>query len=153
MQTQPGTGRIRSGSSFNEHEKVLSGGFRLTTNNRMEMLAVITGLESLSGACVVTITSDSKYVVDGVDKGWARKWRRNNWKKSDGEKALNPDLWTRLLDLCDLHKVRFVWVRGHAGHPENERCDEMATNAAAGESLPADEVYELISLPPEGRPA
>jgi ribonuclease HI len=86
-----------------------------------------------------------------VDKGWARKWRRNNWKKSDGQKALNPDLWTRLLDLCDLHQVKFVWVRGHAGHPENERCDEMATSAAAGEGLPADEEYELLSVSCEER--
>ena len=140
----PGPGGYGAVLRYNEHERLLSGGFRLTTNNRMEMLAVITGLEALSDACAVTVTSDSKYVVDGVAKGWARKWRGNNWKKSDGEKALNPDLWTRLLDLCDRHEVTFVWVRGHAGHPENERCDEMATCAAAGEGLPADEEYERI---------
>jgi ribonuclease HI len=116
----------------------------------MEMLAAIAGLESLSCACAVTITSDSKYLVDAVNKGWARKWKNKNWKKSDGGKALNPDLWTRLLDLCDHHQVKFVWVRGHAGHPENERCDQMATAAAAGEGLPVDEGYELIAIPSDG---
>ena len=142
----PGPGGYGVVLCYNEHEKTLSGGFRLTTNNRMEMLAAITGLEALSGACSVTITSDSKYLVDAIDKGWARAWRSKNWKKSDGQKALNPDLWIRLLDLCDRHQVKFVWVRGHAGHPENERCDEMATAAAAGEGLAVDEGYELIAI-------
>ena len=142
----PGPGGYGVVLRYNGHEKILSGGFRLTTNNRMEMLAAISGLESLSSACAVTITSDSKYLVDAVGKGWARKWRRNNWKKSDGKKALNPDLWVRLLDLCDRHQVDFVWVRGHAGHPENERCDQMATAAAAGEGLPVDEGYEITAL-------
>ncbi len=141
----PGPGGYGAVLRYNGQEKVLSGGFRLTTNNRMEMLAVIAALESLSSACAVTITSDSKYVVDAVAKGWAQKWRKNNWKKSDGNMALNPDLWTRLLDLCDRHQVKFVWVRGHDGHPENERCDEMATAAAAGSDLPVDEVYERLS--------
>jgi ribonuclease HI len=140
----PGPGGYGVVLRYNEHEKVLCGGFRLTTNNRMELLGVILALESLSSACSVTITSDSKYVVDAVTKGWARSWRKNNWKKSDGQKALNPDLWTRLLDLCEGHQVRFVWVRGHDGHPENERCDKMATEAAAGEDLPVDEGYELM---------
>jgi ribonuclease HI len=140
----PGPGGYGVVLRFNEHEKVLSRGFRLTTNNRMEMLAAIAGLEALSGACAVTITSDSKYLVDGLVKGWARKWRSNNWKKSDGKMALNPDLWTRLLDLCDRHQVAFVWVRGHDGHPENERCDEMATTASAGEDLLIDEEYEIL---------
>ena len=142
----PGPGGYGVVLRYSEQEKVLSQGFRLTTNNRMEMLAAIAGLEALSTACAVTITSDSKYLVDGVVKGWAQKWRGNNWKKSDGQKALNPDLWTRLLDLCDRHQVTFVWVRGHAGHPENERCDEMATSAAAGEDLFVDEVYEMTSV-------
>lgn len=142
----PGPGGYGVVLRYNEHEKTLSGGFRLTTNNRMEILAVIAGLEALSSPCSVTIISDSKYVVDAIEKGWARKWRSKNWKKTDGETALNPDLWTRLLDLCDRHRVKFEWVRGHAGHPENERCDEMATAAAAGESLAVDEKYELIAL-------
>jgi ribonuclease HI len=147
----PGPGGYGVVLRYNEQEKVLSGGFRLTTNNRMELLAVIAGLEALSGPCIVTITSDSKYVVDAVEKGWARTWRRNNWKKSDGEKALNPDLWTRLLDLCGRHEVRFVWVRGHDGHPENERCDELATAAAAVDDLPVDEEYEHLAVSSKGR--
>lgn len=141
----PGPGGYGVVLRYNEHEKTLSGGFRLTTNNRMEILAVIAGLEALSSACSVTVTSDSKYVVDAIEKGWARKWRSKNWKKTDGETALNPDLWTRLLDLCDRHQVKFEWVRGHAGHPENERCDEMATAAASRERLPVDEGYESIT--------
>ncbi len=132
---------LRSG----DQETILSGGYHLTTNNRMEMLAAILGLESLTAPSVVTITSDSKYLVDAVVKGWARKWRSNNWKKGDGSRALNPDLWTRMLDLCDRHQVRFVWVRGHDGHPENEQCDRLATAAAARGDLPADEVYESSS--------
>lgn len=141
----PGPGGYGVVLRYNEHEKVLSGGYRLTTNNRMEMLAAIIALESLTSPCAVTITSDSKYLVDAVGKGWARKWRKNNWKKSDGEKALNPDLWTRLLDLLDSHEVKFVWVRGHDGHPENERCDEMAVTAATGEILLVDEEYERMA--------
>ncbi len=140
----PGPGGYGVVLRYQEHEKVLSGGFRLTTNNRMEMLAAILGLEALSAPCSVTITSDSKYLVDAVTKGWARAWRKKNWKKSDGQRALNPDLWARLLELCDLHQVKFVWVRGHDGHPENERCDQMAVAAAARHALPADEGYETM---------
>jgi ribonuclease HI len=128
------------------NETVLSGGFRLTTNNRMEMLAAIAGLEALASPSVVTLTSDSKYLVDGITKGWARAWRRKNWKKADGKKALNPDLWSILLDLCNRHQVTFVWVRGHDGHPENERCDRLATTAAAREDLPVDEGYAPVSV-------
>lgn len=137
----PGPGGYGVVLHQNGEETILSSGFRLTTNNRMEMLAAIAGLEALKSACAVTITSDSKYLVDGITKGWARTWRRKNWVKSDGKKALNPDLWSRLIDLCDQHQVTFVWVRGHAGHPENERCDLLATTAAAGEGLPVDEGY------------
>jgi len=138
----PGPGGYGVVLRYDEQEKVLSGGYRLTTNNRMEMLGAIVALESLSSASAVTITSDSKYVVDAVVKGWARKWRSNRWKKSDGQQALNQDLWIRLLDLCERHQVKFVWVRGHDGHPENERCDLMATTAADREGLPVDEGYE-----------
>lgn len=141
----PGPGGYGVVLRYKEHEKIISGGFRLTTNNRMEIIAAIMGLESLSTPCAVTLTSDSKHLVDAVVKGWARKWRSNNWKKSDGEKALNPDLWSRLLDLCDRHRVTFVWVRGHAGHPENERCDELACAAAARQGLPPDWEYEALA--------
>jgi len=110
----------------------MSGGEPMTTNNRMELLGAINGLEALKEPCHVTLTSDSKYLVDGMTKGWARSWKAKNWKKGDGKPALNPELWDRLLTLCDKHEVEFVWVKGHAGHPENERCDVLATTYADG---------------------
>jgi ribonuclease HI len=126
------------------HTKVreLSGGFRKTTNNRMELLACIVGLKQLQAPSAVDLYSDSRYVVDGMTKGWARRWQRNGWRKSTGGKALNIDLWKRLLALCERHDVRFIWVRGHAGNPANERCDQLATQAAAEDALPADTGYE-----------
>ena len=124
-------------------EKEMSGGFRLTTNNRMELLAVITGLEAIrwQGA-TVEVFSDSSYVVKAVNEGWLPRWERKNWKK-----VKNPDLWQRFLAVYRLHKVTFHWIRGHAGHPENERCDRLAVSAgagavAAGLVLPPDEGYE-----------
>lgn len=113
---------LRSG----EHVKELSGGEANTTNNRMELTALIEALSALRFPCQVTVYSDSKYVVDALKLGWARKWKANGWMRNKKEKALNPDLWDRLLALVDLHEVEFVWVKGHAGHPENERCDQMA---------------------------
>ncbi len=107
-------------------EKELSGGEPHTTNNRMELMGVITALEALKYPCAVTITTDSKYVVDGITKGWAKSWKSRGWKKSDGKPALNPDLWDRLLSLLEIHKTEFCWIKGHAGHPENERCDALA---------------------------
>ena len=113
---------LRSG----EHVKELSGGEANTTNNRMELTALIEALSALRFPCQVTVYSDSKYVVDALKLGWARKWKANGWMRNKKEKALNPDLWDRLLALVDLHEVEFVWVKGHAGHPENERCDQRA---------------------------
>ena len=107
-------------------EKEISGGEAHTTNNRMELMGVITALEALKYPCMVKITTDSKYVVDGIIKGWAKSWRRRGWKKSDGNPALNPDLWERLLNLPEIHETEFFWIKGHAGHPENERCDALA---------------------------
>ena len=107
-------------------EKELSGGEKSTTNNRMELTAVISALSALKQRCTVTICSDSKYVIDAVTQGWAKSWQKNNWIKSDKKPALNADLWERLLGLLDQHDVSFVWIKGHAGHPENERCDQMA---------------------------
>ncbi len=106
--------------------KELSGGERETTNNRMELTAVITGLSALKEPCEVELYSDSKYIIDAVTKGWAKKWQANGWVKGDKKKALNSDLWEKLLALLDMHKVDFIWVKGHAGHPENERCDQLA---------------------------
>ena len=134
----PGPGGYGVILDYNGREKELSGGFRGTTNNRMELMGVITGLESLKEPCSVRVVSDSKYVVDAIEKGWAAKWRQNGWKRNKKEKALNPDLWQRLLDLCAKHTVRFEWVNGHAGHPQNERCDRLAVDAAAMPDLPED---------------
>lgn len=113
-----------------EHKKELSGGEPSTTNNRMELLAAIFALEQLKYPCAVTLTTDSKYLCDAIIKGWATQWKRNGWRRSNKEPAANPDLWERLLSLLSIHKVEFVWVKGHNGHPFNERCDEMATQAA-----------------------
>ena len=120
----------------------LSGGYRYTTNNRMELLGAIVALETLKRRCRVVLTTDSRYVVDGISKGWAEKWRASGWRRGRGEQALNPDLWKRLLDLVSLHDVTFEWVRGHAGHPENERCDLLANEAAQAANLAVDEQYE-----------
>lgn len=122
----PGPGGYGVVMRYKGIEKELSGGDSQTTNNRMELSAVIAGLSALKEPCEVIITSDSKYVIDAVQKGWAEKWRANNWIKSDKKKALNCDLWEELLSLLGKHKVKFIWVKGHAGHPENERCDELA---------------------------
>jgi ribonuclease HI len=104
-------------------EKELSGGAADTTNNRMELTAVIEALKALKYPCDVTVTTDSKYIVDSVVKGWAKSWKRNNWKNG---KAKNPDLWDELLTLLDIHNAKFIWIKGHNGHAENERCDRLA---------------------------
>ncbi|HPJ96376.1 MAG TPA: ribonuclease HI [Syntrophales bacterium] len=128
---------IDDGNERNE----LFRGYRLTTNNRMELMACIAGLESLKKASKVILHSDSRYVVDGMTKGWAQRWRSRNWMRTKTEAAENADLWSRLLELCDHHRVTFVWVRGHAGHPENERCDQLAACAADGKDLTEDRPY------------
>jgi ribonuclease HI len=115
-----------------ERRLEMSGGFRLTTNNRMEILAAVKGLERLNPGCQVTVYSDSQYLVNAVTKGWAKRWRARGWMRTDAEPARNPDLWERLLDLCTKHHVVFRWVRGHAGHEENERCDTLAVAALKG---------------------
>lgn len=122
----PGPGGYGVILRFGEHVKELSGGEAHTTNNRMELMGVITGLSALKEPCCVTITTDSKYVVDAVTKGWAYGWQKRGWIKADKKPALNSDLWEQLLKLLDKHQVTFNWVKGHAGHPENERCDRLA---------------------------
>jgi ribonuclease HI len=124
------------------HRKELSGGYKLTTNNRMEIMAAIVGLESLTTKCEVTLYSDSKYLVDAMMQGWAERWKKNGWYRNKKEKALNPDLWERMLKLCKHHKVEFIWVKGHAGNKENERCDVLCRQAAYQKHLPSDENYE-----------
>lgn len=122
----PGPGGWGAILRYKGQEKELSGGEPMTTNNRMELLAAIEGLSALKQPCRVTLTSDSKYLVDAITKGWVYGWQKKGWKKSDNSPALNVDLWERLLPLLKYHEVEFVWVKGHAGHPENERCDRLA---------------------------
>jgi ribonuclease HI len=138
----PGPGGFGVVLIYGGKRRELAGGFRLTTNNRMEIMACIVGLKALKEPCAVTLYSDSQYVTNTLSKGWARRWRQNGWMRTKTEKALNPDLWEELLNRCDRHDVRVVWVRGHSGHPENERCDALAVAAAKGENLPTDEGYE-----------
>lgn len=122
----PGPGGYGAILRCDGKEIELSGGDPHTTNNRMELLGVITSLEKLKYPCKVRVTTDSKYVVDSVTKGWARGWQKRGWKKSDGSPALNSELWQRLLAQLDRHDVEFCWIKGHAGHEENERCDRLA---------------------------
>ena len=122
----PGPGGWGAILRFGEHEKELSGGEAETTNNRMELSAVIAALSALKEPCRVTVVTDSKYVSDAVTLGWAEGWRKKGWKRAGGARAQNPDLWEKLLNLLKVHEVKFVWVKGHDGHPENERCDRLA---------------------------
>ena len=138
----PGKGGYGAILTFNGHEKIMSEGFVLTTNNRMELLAAIVGLEALKEPCKVTLYSDSKYLVDAITNGWVYAWKKKGWKKSDGKKALNPDLWERILTQLKTHEVELVWIKGHAGHAYNERCDELAVNAYNSDNLKHDEIYE-----------
>ena len=122
----PGPGGWAAVLEYSGREKCISGGETSTTNNRMELTAAITALEMLKESCDVTLTSDSKYVVDAIEKGWLESWQKKNWKKSDGKPALNVDLWQKLIPQLTRHKVTFVWIKGHDGHPYNELCDSMA---------------------------
>jgi len=109
-------------------EKEICGGDENTTNNRMELLAVISALSALKRPCDVKLYTDSKYIVDAIIKGWAKKWQKNNWMRNAKDRAMNPDLWEQLLALLETHSVEFIWVKGHAGHKYNERCDQLAVN-------------------------
>ena len=122
----PGPGGYGVILRYGEKETELSGGEAHTTNNRMELMGAIAGLEALKYPCRVILQTDSRYVVDGIEKGWAKSWQKRGWVKSDKKPALNPDLWERLLKQVELHDVTFTWIKGHAGHPENERCDRLA---------------------------
>ena len=126
----PGPGGWGAVIVYKNIEKELSGGEANTTNNRMELTAVISALEALKEPCEITLTSDSKYVIDSIEKRWVYGWKQRGWVKSDKTPALNPDLWEKLLALLEKHKVCFVWVKGHAGHPYNERCDALACSEA-----------------------
>ena len=122
----PGPGGWGAVLRYGNREKEISGGEQNTTNNRMELTAAIEALSLLKEPCRVTLTTDSKYVCDGMNLGWARAWRSNGWRKADKKPAQNTELWEKLLELDGYHEITFVWVRGHNGHPENERCDKLA---------------------------
>lgn len=122
----PGPGGWGAILIYKGTEKVMSGGDKNTTNNRMELTAAIEGLSALKEQCLVKLYSDSKYLIDGMTRGWARSWREKNWKKSDGKPALNVELWEKLLALDEYHEIEYIWVKGHAGNPNNERCDKLA---------------------------
>ena len=124
----PGPGGWGAILSYNGHELELSGGEANTTNNRMELTAVIRALQKLKEPCIVELYSDSKYVLDALEKGWAWGWKKRGWIKSDKKPALNPDLWDRLLELTDIHSLRYHWVKGHAENEYNNRCDELAVS-------------------------
>ena len=126
------------------HEREYSAGYKKTTNNRMELMAVITGLEALTRPCEAEVISDSKYVTDAFNQHWVDGWLKRNWKGSSNNPVKNVDLWKRLLKAKAPHQVKFTWVKGHAGHPENERCDKLATTAADGNSLLDDVVQEVL---------
>jgi ribonuclease HI len=138
----PGPGGYGVVLLYDGHQKELSGGYRKTTNNRMEMMAAIVGLRALKQPCTVTLYSDSRYVVQAMSEGWAERWRAKGWKRNAKELAKNPDLWAEMLDVSEQHDVSFKWVKGHAGNIGNERCDALAVAAANRPNLPRDEPYE-----------
>lgn len=138
----PGPGGYGAVLLYGESRKEISGGYRRTTNNRMELMAAIRGLAALKEPCQVRLVSDSAYLVNAIEKGWARRWQTNGWRRADKKPAENRDLWEAILALCDTHQVRFEWIKGHAGHPENECCDRLAVFAAQSPELPVDVGYE-----------
>ena len=138
----PGPGGYAAILEYRAQEKELSGGFRRTTNNRMEILAVIAGLEALTEPCSVTVYTDSRYVVDAVEKGWAKRWKANGWMRNKRERAINPDLWGRLLNALENHEVELRWVRGHSDNVGNIRVDRLAVAAAKGANLQVDKGFE-----------
>ena len=138
----PGPGAYGAVLLYRAHRKEISGGYRSTTNNRMEILAVIKGLELLKEPCDVQVVSDSRYVVDAVEKKWLENWQRNCWMRTKTDRVMNVDLWKQLLGSMEQHKVSFRWVKGHAAHPENERCDYLARECIRAGALAVDEEYE-----------
>ncbi|MDQ5985345.1 MAG: Ribonuclease HI [Syntrophus sp. SKADARSKE-3] len=137
----PGPGGYGVVLIYGANRKELSGGYRLTTNNRMELMGTIAGLEALKGRCRVNLYTDSQYVVNAMQKGWAKRWKAAGWMRTRKDPAVNADLWERLLNVCEKHDVTFIWIRGHAGHDENERCDQLSKAAAMQDVLPEDPGY------------
>lgn len=154
----PGRGGYGVVLAWNGKKKEFSQGYEMTTNNRMELLGVITGLEKLKTKSNVNVYTDSKYVINGIEKGWAKRWKSNNWYRNKKDKAINSDLWERLLDLISVHTVQFNWVKGHNGHVENERCDCLATQALRSDNLSVDSEFNKpvserdTELEPQSKP-
>ena len=138
----PGPGGYAVILSYRGRQKELVGGFRQTTNNRMELLAIIQGLSALKEPCSVELHSDSEYVVRAMNEGWPYAWRKKGWRRTRKKGVANRDLWSKLLELCNRHEVRFEWVKGHSGHPMNERCDQLAVEMTRASELPPDLGYE-----------
>lgn len=138
----PGPGGYGVILIHDHHRKELSGGFRLTTNSRMELFAAIVGLSALKQPCRVILYSDSQYLVKSIMDGYVKRWEANGWKRNKKEFVQNADLWHQLMDLCRKHQVSFEWIPGHSGLPENERCDTLSVQAASKPNLPPDEGYE-----------
>jgi ribonuclease HI len=138
----PGPGGYGAVLKYGSREKEISGGYRLTTNNRMELMAVIKSLQELKKPCAVTLYSDSKYVVDALNLGWVKKWMNGGWVKGDRSPVKNVDLWKRLVDLLQPHRVSWVWVKGHADNAYNARCDRLAVEASRSDNLSVDSTYE-----------
>ena len=136
----PGPGGYGVILIYNNHRKEMAQGFRKTTNNRMELRAVIAGLSQLKEKCHVMLYTDSKYIADAINKGWAKKWKKQAWMRNQEDQAMNADLWDKLLALLEKHKVVIKWIRGHSGNVENERCDKLAVAAANGENLVEDAI-------------
>lgn len=149
----PGPGGYGIILQYGGERRERSQGYRLTTNNRMELMGVIAGLETLREPCDVRVVTDSEYVVKGMTEGRALAWRARGWRTAGNQRAKNVDLWQRLLAMCEQHRVEFEWVQGHAGHPENERCDALAVAAATGDSLLVDEGYEAAVAAAPSRPS
>lgn len=138
----PGPGAYGVVLLYKNIRKEISRGFRKTTNNRMELMALIAGLSSLQEKCRVTLYTDSKYVADSINQGWAERWQAQGWRRTKRERALNPDLWEELLALLEEHQISVIWVKGHAGNPENERADALAVQTIKSKNLAIDDVYE-----------
>jgi len=143
----PGPGGYGVVLLYGDKRRELSAGYRRTTNNRMEIMAAIAGLETLRYPCSVTIYTDSQYLANSIMLGWAKRWRANGWKRNKTDTATNADLWARLLALCEMHDVQFKWLRGHAGDTENERCDRLSVAASNGAEMLVDEGYERPFVP------
>lgn len=137
----PGPGGYGAILKYGSHVREMSGGYRLTTNNRMELMGIIKALEELKRPCRVNLYSDSRYVVDAINLGWVRNWMKSGWRKSDRSPVKNVDLWVRLLDLAGQHEVKWIWVKGHSDNENNSRCDRLAVEASRGGGLPEDPGY------------